>query len=122
MNYSSSPNSVRVDFFQLKRNLINDTVQPGLGRWTKTEAIVWPHTGKSDCSEVESFAAALVRHLRHIDDDDEDEKQKLFRGEFEDCVAICLHPYHDRTSPLSLIVSEAFEMVNARPGILRRLA
>lgn len=129
MNYSSDVNSVRVDFFRVRAHLTTDVPQPGLGQWMATEAVEWPGSGFQDCLIQDAFAAALFRHLCDLDSQNEFDVLAypmpspipLVPTRLSNAVAICLAPYHVHSIPVSLTVKEAFEMVNSRPGILRRL-
>lgn len=94
-HYSDNPASVRVDFFKPS------------GKWYCTEAIIW--TGAYRDSQLHAeFARSLGDHLQ------KGSPPHLLRvpsprfGELRlsDMLAVCLHPYHERSHPITMLVNE----------------
>lgn len=71
-HYSDIPGSVRVDFFKPS------------GKWYATEAVMW--TGDYDGDIHTAFAKSLRDHLC---------------GRYADLDAVCLHPYHKHSHPIT---------------------
>lgn len=77
-NYSDCTNSCRVDFFKPS------------GKWYATEAIIFSYWSKNT-SIHKAFEDGLLNSAK---------------GKYIGMTAICLHPYHELSHPLSIVVKE----------------
>lgn len=75
-NYSADESMVRVDFFKPS------------GKWYTTEAVRWTGEYRGGCI-IESFHKTLIYHLG---------------GRLEGATAVCLHPFHENSHPIMVVV------------------